>query len=96
LSGLEVNEQLTSIADDLYIGAPLLSRIATYYPDRFENYVFLDIGYMAPGQLYTEAKVKADQKVLGYQIFFIRDNSGYVVDKHVSSPLTPALATEGY
>ncbi len=80
----------------MYSGAPLLSRIATYYPDRFDKYVFLDIGYMAPGQLYTEAKVKADQNVFGYQIFFNRDGSGYVIDKHVSSSPTPALMTEGY
>ena len=63
----------------------MLSRVATYYPSRFEKYVFLDIGYQAPGQLVTGTQVLADQDVLGYQTFFNMDGTGAILDQHVSS-----------
>ena len=65
-------------------GSPILSRLAVYYPDRFEKYAFLDIGYQAPGQLATETVIKANQEALGYQIFFNEDGSGHILDQHVT------------
>ncbi|KAL8777449.1 MAG: hypothetical protein Q9213_007863 [Squamulea squamosa] len=67
------------------LGALLLSRIANYFPARFEKYVFIDTGYSAPGHLPTKAVVEANKDVLGYQIFFNRDDSGSILDKHQSS-----------
>ena len=82
---LPLNERLTLAVNNLRSGSPILSRIATYYPDRFEKYIFLDIGYQAPGQLFTEVDIKANQDVLGYQIFFNEDGSGSLLDAHVRS-----------
>ena len=76
----------TNRLHNLHSGSPVLSRINTYYPDRFDKYVFLDIGYMAPGQLLSGQVVLSDQNRLGYQTFFNTDGSGALVDQHVSSP----------
>ena len=73
-----------TLAMHLPSGSPVLSRIAIYFPYRYEKYVFLDIGYMAPGQLLDGKEVEANQAVLGYQIFFNEDGTGHILDEHVS------------
>lgn len=72
--------------DNLDSGSPVVSRIASYHPDRFEKYIFLDVGYNAPNTLLTEEIVKASGPVLGYQIFFTEDGSGSLLDEHVGFP----------
>ncbi|KAG8528160.1 uncharacterized protein KY384_007077 [Bacidia gigantensis] len=79
------------VAHDLIVlvnmdsGSVLQSRVWTYYPTRFEKYVFLDIGYFAPGLFLGEAGVIANKDTLGYQIFFNEDRSGSVLDQHQDS-----------
>ena len=80
---------------DFDSGSPILSRIVNYYPSWAEKYIFLDIGYWAPGQLSTRANVTASQDTLGYKMFFNENGTGYVLDKHVSSQQSSATATNG-
>ena len=74
-------------------GSPILSRIATYYGDRVQKYVFLDIGYNAPGVSYNKAGIDALNaqglatrgfEPFGYWSFFNRTGAGVISDAHVS------------
>ena len=73
-------------------GSPLLSRVATYYPNRSMKYVFLDIGYAAPPLRLTAAGIDAlnnftlateGYEPSGYWSFFNRTGAGKVIDEHV-------------
>ena len=74
-------------------GSPLLSRVATYYPDRSAMYAFLDIGYSAPPLRLTAAGIAAlnaetlateGYEPSGYWAWFNETGSGKVIDQHVS------------
>ncbi|KAL8705589.1 MAG: hypothetical protein Q9225_008018, partial [Loekoesia sp. 1 TL-2023] len=85
-------EKVLSVGHDL--GSPLLSRVATYYPDLSIKYVFLDIGYAAPPLGLTAAGIDAlNARTLategyepsGYWAFFNQTGAGYILDKHQDS-----------
>ena len=80
----------------VFSGSPLLSRFATYYPNRSIKYAFLDIGYSAPPLGLTAVGIAALNNLTlategyepaGYWSFFNRTGAGKVLDDHVSMPL---------
>lgn len=77
----------------IYSGAPVVSRLAHFFPDRVESYTFVDIGYSAPGSHLDRATIEAiNQNVsatlgyppFGYFPFAASSESGPLVDAHVS------------
>ncbi|CAF9934994.1 MAG: hypothetical protein HETSPECPRED_009423 [Heterodermia speciosa] len=84
--------ELVSVGHDL--GSPLLSRFATYYPNRSLKYAFLDIGYSAPPLGLTAAGIAAlnnytlatgGYEPSGYWSFFNRTGAGKILDEHQDS-----------
>ncbi|RDW79853.1 alpha hydrolase-24 [Coleophoma cylindrospora] len=78
-------------------GSFLLSRMANYYPDRFLKYVFLDVGYSAPGAglslqvlhfIDGMVKEKLGYSVFGYFLFFNEEDAGKLMDEHPDSTLS--------
>ncbi|KAL8728162.1 MAG: hypothetical protein Q9181_005436 [Wetmoreana brouardii] len=85
-------EYVLSVGHDL--GSPLLSRVATYYPDLSIKHAFLDIGYAAPPLGLTAAGIDAlNARILategyepsGYWSFFNESGAGYILDEHQDS-----------
>ena len=75
-------------------GSFLLSRLANYHPDRFSAYVFIDHGYIAPGNGLTTAVIqnlnssmqdKLGFSIFGYFLFFNEEDAPKLLDEHVSS-----------
>lgn len=74
-------------------GSFVLSRLANYYSSRLTKYVFLDVGYNAPGHgLSTETlrfidssiKTALGFSVFGYFLFFNDQDAPALMDKNVS------------
>ncbi|KAH6952315.1 Alpha/Beta hydrolase protein [Ilyonectria sp. MPI-CAGE-AT-0026] len=73
-------ETVIGVAHDW--GSYLLSRVATNYPDLSTKLVFIDVGYFAPGNDFTEATIRAANAAsqaekgftsFGYFLFFVED-----------------------
>lgn len=86
-------KQVCNCANACHIrGSFLLSRLANYNPKRFSAYIFIDHGYIVPGQgLKTEVIKNVNDSVqaslgfsiFGYFLFFDEDDASSMMDKHV-------------
>lgn len=86
---------MCNYADACYTrGSFLLSRLANYHPDRFSAYVFIDHGYVAPGNGPTTARVQQINSavqaslgfsIFGYFLFFDDEDAPKLLDEHASS-----------
>ena len=72
-------------------GSLFLSRLATYYPDRFTKFCWIDVGYNVPtGEEFSIDAVDEMAKqiigwpIFGYWHFFNDEDAGPLMDRNVS------------
>ncbi|CAG9990266.1 unnamed protein product [Clonostachys byssicola] len=72
-------------------GSVILSRLAAYHPDRFEKFVFVNVGHQAPGgfvdidALNSMFSAEYGYTPYGYWYFFDRYDAGAVIKTHLES-----------
>lgn len=75
-------------------GAGILTRLAVYHQDRFSKFVFLSVGYLAPGGFFDLDAINAMNLAkngymnYGYWYFFDRYDSSTLIRDHVSLTLS--------
>ncbi|KAH7328056.1 Alpha/Beta hydrolase protein [Stachybotrys elegans] len=82
-------ETVIGVAHDF--GAMVLSRVAVYHPDRFDKFVFLSVGYRAPGGFFDVDALNAaglaqiGYMPFGYWYFLWRYDAAAVLRDHLDS-----------
>jgi soluble epoxide hydrolase/lipid-phosphate phosphatase len=96
----EIDKKVHGISHDW--GVLLMSRLCNYHPKRFESATFMSVAYLPPGEKMDVDAINAMTKkmqrweVFGYWKFFEREDSGKVVNDHVSlAPLQARSALAG-
>ena len=99
----DIKDPIVGIGHDW--GTFPLSRLAIYYPERFQKYVFVSVPFRPPGVMMdVHAINEATEKELGYPmceywLFFTEDGTGKLLGDHVSGSLFQwnlTLSTPGY
>ncbi|KZT30637.1 epoxide hydrolase [Neolentinus lepideus HHB14362 ss-1] len=84
-------------------GSKIVSRLASYYPERFTAYAFLAVGYQPPmptfdvQQALQMTKQRLGYELYGYWMFFSSEGADRIIDNHWDSffsllfPHDPAL-----
>ncbi|EPQ60583.1 epoxide hydrolase [Gloeophyllum trabeum ATCC 11539] len=73
------------------LGSRIVSRLASYYPERFTAYAFLSIGYTPPmpkfdmHQALQMTKQRLGYELYGYWMFFSAEGADRIVDNHWDS-----------
>ena len=84
----DIKSPIIGIAHDW--GTYLLSRLSTYYPERFQKFVFVSVPFRPPGVMMDVHTVnRMTEKELGYPmceywLFFTEDDTGKFLGDHVS------------
>ncbi|QKX58074.1 uncharacterized protein TRUGW13939_05195 [Talaromyces rugulosus] len=82
-------ERVHGVGHDM--GSTVLSRLADYFPQRLASCTFLSVPYTRPGDPFDLQVVNAMTRQFlgferfGYIEFFVRKESGRVVDEHIDS-----------
>ena len=99
--------QITVFICALCRGSKAVSRLASYFPERFVAYAWLDVGHMPPPKHTTNthefaqwlSKVEAENnaKLWGYWAFFCSEDAPEIIASHVSHGCSalPMMSVEG-
>ena len=78
-------------------GSAVLSRLAVYHQKRFSKFVWISLGYVAPGGFFDLDAVNKwilsthGYTPFGYWYFFSEDDADEVIKAHVSGPGTASV-----
>ncbi|KAF8973706.1 Alpha/Beta hydrolase protein [Flammula alnicola] len=73
------------------LGSKVASRLANFYPERFQAYAFLAVPYCAPRPLSKmDHSLRLTKKMCGYELcghthFYAEDNADKIIENHLDS-----------